>query len=42
MAGLSLLPRDLSFFELFTEAGQNTLRAARLLDEMMSRWPDSA
>ncbi len=42
MARLSLLPRDLSFFELFTEAGQNTLRAARLLDEMMSRWPDGA
>jgi len=42
MARLSLLPRDLSFFELFTEAGQNTLRTARLLDEMMSTWPDGA
>jgi predicted phosphate transport protein (TIGR00153 family) len=42
MARLSLLPRDQSFFELFTEAGQNTLRAARLLDEMMATWPDSA
>ena len=42
MARLSLLPRDQSFFELFTEAGQNTLRAARLLDEMMSTWPDGA
>src|SRR5215475_3224530 len=42
MARLSLLPRDDSFFELFAEAGQNTLRAARLLDEMMSTWPDEA
>jgi uncharacterized protein len=40
VARLSLLPRDAAFFELFTEAGQNTLRAARLLDEMMGRWPD--
>ena len=40
MARLSLLPRDSAFFELFTEAGQNTLHAAQLLDEMMHRWPD--
>jgi uncharacterized protein len=40
MARLSLLPRDSVFFELFIEAGQNTLRAARLLDRMMSTWPD--
>ncbi|HEX8689368.1 MAG TPA: DUF47 family protein [Solirubrobacterales bacterium] len=37
----SLLPRDRSFFELFVEAGQNTLHAARLLDEMMGAWPDA-
>jgi predicted phosphate transport protein (TIGR00153 family) len=37
----SLLPRDRTFFELFIEAGQNTLRAARLLDEMMGTWPDA-
>jgi predicted phosphate transport protein (TIGR00153 family) len=37
---LSLLPRDSAFFELFSEAGQNTLNAARLLDEMMRTWPD--
>ena len=36
MARLSLLPRDLTFFELFIEAGQNTLEAARLLDQMMA------
>jgi uncharacterized protein len=38
---LSLLPRDSAFFELFVEAGQNTLHAARLLDEMMAAWPDA-
>jgi len=41
MARLSLLPRDRIFFDLFIEAGQNALRAARLLDEMMGSWPDS-
>jgi uncharacterized protein len=38
---LSLLPRDSAFFELFVEAGQNALHAARLLDEMMGSWPDA-
>ena len=40
MARLSLLPRDRTFFDLFIEAGQNSLHAARLLDEMMGKWPD--
>jgi predicted phosphate transport protein (TIGR00153 family) len=40
VARLSLLPRDRTFFDLFIEAGQNTLHAARLLDRMMSSWPD--
>ena len=40
MARISLLPRDRTFFDLFVEAGQNALRAARLLDEMMGKWPD--
>ena len=40
MARLSLLPRDRTFFDLFIEAGQNTVHAARLLDEMMDSWPD--
>jgi predicted phosphate transport protein (TIGR00153 family) len=40
MARISLLPRDRTFFDLFIEAGHNTLHAARLLDEMMSNWPD--
>jgi uncharacterized protein len=42
MARFSLLPRDDGFFELFIEAGQNTLHASRLLDEMMGTWPDDA
>ncbi|HWM55539.1 MAG TPA: DUF47 family protein [Solirubrobacterales bacterium] len=41
MPRLSLLPRDSAFFELFVEAGQNALHAARLLDEMMGTWPDA-
>jgi uncharacterized protein len=40
MPRLSLLPRDRTFFDLFSEAGQNALRSARLLDEMMGVWPD--
>lgn len=36
----SLLPRDRTFFDLFNEAGQNTLRASGMLDEMMAAWPD--
>ncbi len=38
----SLVPRDRVFFDLFNQAGQNTLRAARLLQEMVANWPDSA
>jgi predicted phosphate transport protein (TIGR00153 family) len=38
---LSLLPRDRTFFDLFIEAGQNTLEAARLLDQTMAAWPDA-
>ena len=40
MAALSLVPRDKAFFDLFVEAGENTLRAARLLKEMLEAWPD--
>ena len=39
---LSLLPRDRTFFDLFVEAGQNTLKASRLLDRMMGSWPDDS
>jgi predicted phosphate transport protein (TIGR00153 family) len=40
MPRLSLLPRDRTFFDLFIESGANTLHTARLLDEMMRRWPE--
>lgn len=36
----SLVPRDRVFFDLFSEAGQNNLHAARLLKEMLEKWPD--
>jgi predicted phosphate transport protein (TIGR00153 family) len=36
----SLVPRDRVFFDLFNQAGQNTLRSARLLQEMLENWPD--
>jgi len=42
VARLSLLPRDRVFFDLFIEAGENTLRAARLLEKMMGEWPEGA
>jgi uncharacterized protein len=41
VARLSLLPRDRTFFDLFIEAGENTVKASRLLDRMMTTWPDS-
>jgi uncharacterized protein Yka (UPF0111/DUF47 family) len=34
-------PRDRAYFELFEEAGQNIERAADLLHEMLSGYPDS-
>jgi len=40
MARFAFLSSDRAFFELFTEAGRNTLQAARLLDRMMNTWPD--
>jgi predicted phosphate transport protein (TIGR00153 family) len=36
----SLLPRDRTFFDLFIEAGKNSVHAARLLDRMMNQWPE--
>lgn len=36
----SLVPRDRVFFDLFSEAGQNNLHAARMLKEMLEKWPD--
>jgi uncharacterized protein len=40
LARFSLLPRDRTFFDLFIEAGQNTVNASRLLDRMMHSWPE--
>jgi predicted phosphate transport protein (TIGR00153 family) len=40
MPRLSLVPQDRAFFDLFIEAGQNTLRAAKLLRDMFERWPE--
>jgi predicted phosphate transport protein (TIGR00153 family) len=36
----SLVSRDRVFFDLFNQAGQNTVRAARMLREMLQGWPD--
>jgi uncharacterized protein len=41
LARFSLLPRDRTFFDLFIEAGKNTVSAARLLDQMMDQWPEA-
>ena len=40
MPRLSLVPQDRVFFDLFIRAGQNAVRAAKMLDEMMETWPD--
>ena len=40
MSAISLVPRDRVFFDLFVEAGENSLRSARLLKEMLEVWPD--
>src|ERR1700761_2738150 len=34
-------PRDRVYFELFEEAGQNMVRAAILLHELLTGWPDN-
>ena len=34
-------PRDRVYFELFEEAGQNVLRSAQLLEELLSDYPDN-
>jgi hypothetical protein len=40
VARFSLVPKDRVFFDLFVEAGQNTLRTAKLLRDMLQQWPD--
>jgi predicted phosphate transport protein (TIGR00153 family) len=37
----SLVPRDRVFFDLFNQAGQNTLRSAQMLQEMLEQWPET-
>ena len=34
-------PADREFFDLFEEAGTNTVRAADLLDQLLRSWPDN-
>jgi uncharacterized protein len=43
MARLTQLfaPGDREFFDLFEEAGTNTVRAADLLDQLLRGWPDN-
>ena len=40
MVRFSLTPRENQFFVLCREGGENALRAARLLREMLDTWPD--
>ncbi|MGH2923996.1 MAG: DUF47 domain-containing protein [Solirubrobacterales bacterium] len=40
MARFSLVPQDRVFFDLFAESGQNTLRSAKLLRDMLGQWPE--
>ena len=37
----SLVPKDNVFFDLFNRSGQNALRSARMLAEMLEGWPAS-
>lgn len=41
VARFSLLPHDQTFFDLFVEAGKNSVHSALLLDKLMREWPDS-
>src|ERR1700752_1801560 len=44
MASIANLLRgtDREFFDLFERAGENIVRAAELLDEMLARYPETA
>jgi len=33
-------PKEREFFDLFEEAGNNAVRAAELLEQMLDKWPD--
>ncbi len=40
MVSLSFAPKDRVFFDLLAESGQNALRAATLLRELLEKWPE--
>jgi predicted phosphate transport protein (TIGR00153 family) len=40
MVAFSFAPKDRVFFDLLREEGENALRAAHLLHEMIETWPD--
>ena len=40
IVGFSFAPKDRVFFDLLREAGDNAYRTAKLLREMLERWPD--
>jgi predicted phosphate transport protein (TIGR00153 family) len=42
VARFTLAPTDRVFFDLFKEAGDNALRSAKLLQEMLDKWPDES
>ena len=42
MVSLSFAPKDRVFFDLLSESGQNALRSAELLREMIESWPDGS
>ncbi len=42
MVSLSFAPKDRVFFDLLRESGQNAERAAKLLQEMIEKWPDGS
>jgi hypothetical protein len=41
VARFSLLPHDQTFFDLFVEAGKNSVHSAHLLERLISVWPDA-
>ncbi len=40
MVSFSFAPKDRVFFDLLREEGENVLRAAELLHQMLDQWPD--
>src|SRR6185312_8499296 len=42
VVSLSFAPKDRVFFDLLKESGQNAVRSAKLLAEMLDTWPDGS